>query len=125
MNSIKHFSDERLSMYIFIPKSHGMFAAELRTAHSARDKRKVCQLIESIPFDRWIYTDSPEAVASYDGVRIAAQSYGGSGINTYDRIYVNVLWPDQSLDFLGEYTAEELQLPNYISPSLRTRRIAN
>jgi hypothetical protein len=66
-----------------------------------------------------------EAVASYDGARIAAHSYGGSGINIYDRIFLNVLWPDLTIDFLGEYTAEEMQLPNYIPPSPQPMRIAS
>lgn len=102
-----------------------MFAAELRNAHKSRDKRAVCRLIESIPADRWIYLDGPQAVAPYDGARIAAHLYGGSGINAYDRISLNVLWPDLTIDFLGEYTAEELRLPNYIAPSQRTMRIAS
>jgi hypothetical protein len=112
-------------MYIYIPKSPRMFAAELKNAHRSRDKQTICRLIESIPADRWIYLDGAEAVASYDGARIAAQSYGGSGINTYDRIFLNVLWPDLTIDFLGEYTAEEMQLPNYIPPSPRPMRIAS
>jgi hypothetical protein len=94
-----------------------MFAAELKNAHRSRDKQTICRLIESIPADSWIYLDGAEAVASYDGARIAAHSYGGSGINIYDRIFLNVLWPDLTIDFLGEYTAEEMQLPNYIPPS--------
>ena len=102
-----------------------MFAAELRTAHTSRDRRRVCQLIESIPADKWIYLDGPQAVAPYDGTRIAAHLYGGSGINTYDRISLNVLWPDLTIDFLGEYTADEMQLPNYIPPSQRPMRIAS
>jgi hypothetical protein len=66
--------------------------------------------MESVSVGKWFYFDGPEAVASYDGVRIAAHS---SRINRA-RIYVNVLWPNQTLDFLGEFTAEELQLPSYI-----------
>jgi hypothetical protein len=58
-----------------------MFAAELKNAHRSRDKQTICRLIESIPADRWIYLDGAEAVASYDGARIAAQSCGGSGIH--------------------------------------------
>jgi len=112
-------------MYIYIPMSPRMFAAELKNAHRSRDKQTICRLIESIPADRWIYLDGAEAVASYDGARIAAHSYGGSGINTYDRIFLNVLWPDLTIDFLGEYTAEEMQLPNYIPPSPRPMRIAS
>jgi hypothetical protein len=104
--------NESLSTYIYIPMSQPMFVAELKNAHRSRDKQTICRLIESIPADRWIYLDGPEAVASYDGARIAAHSYGGSGINTYDRIFLNVLWPDLTIDFLGEYTAEEMQLPN-------------
>ena len=50
-----------------------MFAAELKNAHRSRDKQTICRLIESIPADRWIYLDGAEAVASYDGARIAAQ----------------------------------------------------
>jgi hypothetical protein len=111
-------------MYIDIPMSQRMFAAELKNAHRSGNKQTICRLIESIPAERWIYLDGAEAVASYDGARIAAHSYGGSGINTYDRIFLNVLWPDLTIDFLREYTAEEMQLPNYIPPSSRPMRIA-
>jgi len=110
------------NMYINIPRNPRGFAAELRTAHRSKDRGRVCQLIESIPPDRWIYLDGPEAVTSYDGARIAA--HGGSVMDTYDRIYLSVLWPDQTMDLLGEYTAEELRLPTYIPPSHQSRRIA-
>ncbi len=87
-----------LSTYIYIPLSRQMFAAELKTAQKSRDKQTICRLIESIPADKWIYLDGAEAVASYNGASIAAHSYGGSGINTYDRIFLTVLWPDLTID---------------------------
>jgi hypothetical protein len=102
-------------MYINIPKNPTVFAADLRIAHTSKDRRRVCQLIEAVPADRWIQLDGPEAVASYGGARIAARSYGGDGINSYERVCLNVLWPDFTIDLLGEYTAQELQLPNYRS----------
>jgi hypothetical protein len=100
-------------MYINFPKNPTLFAADLRIAHAAKDRRRVCQLIQAVPADRWIRLDGPEAVTSYGGARIAARSYGGDGISCYERVSLNVLWPDSTIDFLGEYTAQELQLPNY------------
>jgi hypothetical protein len=102
-----------MSMYINFPKNPTLFAADLRIAHASKDRRRVCQLIEAVPADRWIRLDGPEAVTSYGGARIAARSYGGDGISCYERVSLNVLWPDSTIDFLGEYTAQELQLPNY------------
>jgi hypothetical protein len=100
-------------MYINIPKNPTVLASDLRIAHTSKDRRRVCQLIEAVPADRWIHLDGPEAVASYGGARIAARSYGGDGIGSYERVCLDVLWPDLTIDFLGEYTAQELQLPNY------------
>jgi hypothetical protein len=102
-------------MYINIPKNPTVFAADLRNAHRSKDRRTVCGLIEAVPVDRWIHLDGPEAVASYGGARIAARFYGGDGTSSYERVFINVLWSDLTIDFLGEYTAQELQLPNYRS----------
>jgi hypothetical protein len=93
-----------------------MFADELRKALQNRDRGVICRLIEGIPVSRWSYVGSPvHAQAWEDSVGIAVHHVsGGSGINTYDSVSVNIQWPDGTTDFGGKYSAEELRLPNYI-----------
>jgi hypothetical protein len=91
-----------------------MFAGEFRQACEARDRVAICRLIASVPEDRWTFPDR-RAEASYDSVRVCVHWLsGGSGINTYKTVSVAILWPDGSSDFAGQYSAEELPLPNYI-----------
>jgi hypothetical protein len=98
-----------------------MFADELRKAVQERDRAGICRLIEGIPAGDWGYPGSPPyAQAWKDSVEIAVLHVsGGSGINTYDRVSVNIRWPDGRKDFGGCYSAGELRLPNYIHPSRR------
>jgi len=99
------------------------FAIELSDAFVSRDRRKICQLVKSIPVTHWTYP-AGAAQATYDKVIIFAQGTGGSGINTYELISVNAKWLDETEKavFLGQYTAEELPLPNYIPKSERTEQ---
>ena len=98
-----------------------MFADELRKAIQGRNRTAVCVLIEAIPADRWQYSGSPvRAEAWYESVHIVVHhASGGTGINTYDDVSVNVRLPDCEPEFADKYSAEELRLPNYIPPSER------
>jgi hypothetical protein len=98
-----------------------MFADELRRAIRDGDGAAICRLIEAIPAADWSYLGSPVyAQARKDSVEIAVHHVsGGSGINTYDSVSVYIRWPDGTKGFGGEYSAEELRLPNYIPPSQR------
>ena len=88
-------------MYINIPKNPRVFAADLRIAHTSKDRRRACQSEQLSPADRWIQLDGPEAVASYGGARIAARSYGGDGTGSYERVCLDVLWPDLTREDSG------------------------
>jgi hypothetical protein len=98
-----------------------MFADDLRKALQERNRAEICDLIEAIPPDCWQYTGSPvRAEARYASVYIVVQHVsGGTGINTYDDVSVNVRFPDGEPEFAGKYSADELRLPNYIPPSQR------
>jgi len=100
-----------------------MFGDELRRAVRDRDRAGICRLIQAISASRWCYPGSPpHAQAVEDSVEIRVHRIsGGSGINTYDSVSVLIRWPDGSWDSGGQYTAEELRLPNYIPPSQRVR----
>jgi hypothetical protein len=101
--------------------SAGKFARELRTAHASKDKRRECQLIESIP-DQWSFFGSRAEIV-YEEVRIVAHGIGGSGINTCGIYSVSVTWPDGTPGILGKYSAGgELRLPNYVPASDRLKR---
>jgi len=97
------------------------FAARLRAAKESQDRNEISLLIESVP-SPWSFPQGHYAEAVYDGVRIAAHSAGGSGINTYSSISVNVLWPDGQPDFLGQYSVAELRLANHIVQPARIRQ---
>lgn len=86
-----------------------------------RNRAEICGLLETIPPDRWEYTGSPvRAEARYGSVYIVVQHLsGGTGINTYDDVSVNVRFTDGGPEFLGKFSAEELRLPNYIPLSER------
>ena len=83
------------------------------------DRKVLCTLIESIPADRWKLYPSPGmgmAIASREWVDVIVHHLsGGSGINTYDSVAVNVKWSNGEGQYLGVFSAEELKLPNYIS----------
>lgn len=98
-----------------------MFADELRKAIQDRNRAAICRLIEAIPANQWRYTGSPvRAEAWYESVHIVVHHIsGGTGINTYNHVSVNVRLPDREPEFAGKYSAEELRLPNYIPPSQR------
>jgi len=73
-----------------------MFADELRKAVQGGDTAAICRLIEAIPARDWSYPGSPPyAQAWKDSVEIAVLHVsGGSGINTYDSVSVNIRWHD-------------------------------
>jgi hypothetical protein len=98
-----------------------MYANDLRKAMEEGNRAEVCGLLGVIPPDHWQYTGSPvRAEARYESVCIVVQHVsGGTGINTYDEISVNVRFPDGKPESLGKFSAEELRLPNYIPPSQR------
>jgi len=91
-----------------------MFLTEFMRACELKDRAAIAQLIESIPAKCWVYPCG-HAEAWYESVGIAAQRLsGGSGINTYETVSVTVLRPDDNTSFAGQYSADELHLPNYI-----------
>lgn len=98
-----------------------MFASEFRAAFERKDRNAICRVLESIPAKCWRYPGNPPyAETLYDSVSIVVQWLsGGRGINTYDTVSVNVRWPNRKTDCAGQYSAEELRLPNYIPPSQR------
>jgi hypothetical protein len=98
-----------------------MFADELRKAVQNGDRATICRLIEGIPASHWSYPGSPlHAQARQYSVDIAVHHVsGGSGINTYDTVSVNIRWPDGTMQFGGSHSADELRLPNYIPPAVQ------
>jgi hypothetical protein len=96
-----------------------MFADEMKRAVRDRDRAGICRLIEAIPASRWSYPGSPPCAEAWHGsVHIVIHHCsGGTGINTYDTVSVNVRFPDGEPEWAGKYSAEELRLPNYIPPS--------
>ena len=96
-----------------------MFAIEFKAALERKDRNVICRLIQSIPVNCWHYPGNPPySQTRHDSVVIVVRS-GGGGINTYETVSVNVQWPDGKMDFAGQYSAEELRLPNYIPLSER------
>jgi glycyl-tRNA synthetase alpha chain len=98
------------------------FAARLRAAKNSGDRNEMSLLVESVPSNRWSFPQVHYAEAVYDGVRIAAHSGGGSGINTYTNVSVSILWPDGQPDSLGQYSEAELRLPNHLSQAGGARK---
>jgi hypothetical protein len=98
-----------------------MFAEGLRKAIEDRNRAAICWLIESMSPDCWsCVANPPHAQAWQDDVGIAMHHVsGGSGIDTYDSVSVSVLWADGRVEFGGQYTADELRLPNYVPVSRR------
>jgi hypothetical protein len=96
-----------------------MFDVKLRAAHKSKDRGEKCGLMESVPANCWRYVGNPpHAQAWFDSVGIIVHALtGGSGINTYDTVSISVLWPDGETEYLGQYSSEELRLPNYIPRS--------
>ena len=98
-----------------------MFAHEFREALQRKDREAICRLIEGIPANRWHFEGSPIHAETWcESVHIVVQHVsGGTGINTYDTVSVNVRFPSGSPEFAGKYSADELRLPNYIPLSER------
>jgi hypothetical protein len=89
-------------------------------ACEARDRATVCALIAAIPANDWEVI--PGRATSYlSPVTIQVwHASGGSGINTYETVGVSVLRDDDALPlFVSTFTAEELQIPNYIPKEAR------
>jgi hypothetical protein len=99
------------------PEERKQLFVGLRAALDSKDKDGICRLKQSIPANCWQYGPGRAAVLWQDSVASIAALAGN--INTYKKVCVNIMWLDGRPDFLGEYAAEELRLPNYIPPSER------
>ena len=90
-------------------------AENLINACNAKDRTTICTLIAAIPVNEWHVT---EGHATSDQAHVTVQvehASGGTGINTYETVYVSVLLDDQDMPlYWSTFTSEELRLPNYI-----------
>jgi len=88
-----------------------MFVDDLKAAVVAKNQKRTCQLIMSIPVKNWRYPGSPShAEASFEGVNIVMYPKSGR-LDTCEAFMVSVLWPDKITEFLGEYATQELRIP--------------
>jgi hypothetical protein len=97
-------------------------AKDLIDACEARNRAIICRLIAAIPEKVWEVI--PGRATSYlPPVTIQVwHASGGSGINTYETVHVQILLDGQVLPrFASTFTAEELQIPNYISKEVRSQ----
>lgn len=93
-----------------------MFHTDLRKASKTQNRAAVCQLIHSIPADCWIYPGDPWAETTYDSVKITAHRFPRDpGLNAFDIVHLDAIWPSGTRDSLGSYRAEELKVPCYPS----------
>jgi hypothetical protein len=95
-------------------------AKELIDACVVRDRPTICRLIAAIPANNWQVV--PGRATSYLApVTIQVwHASGGSGINTYETVHVQLLHDDQILPlFAGTFTEAELRIPNFIPKELR------
>jgi hypothetical protein len=95
-------------------------AKELINACGAKNRAIVLRLIAAIPREGWQVIPGL-ATSCLTPVTIQVwHASGGSGINTYETVHVSVLLDDQVAPiFAGTFTAEELQIPNYIPKEVR------
>ena len=93
---------------------------ELISACETKNRAMVCELIASIPKDRWEVIPR-RATSCLAPVTIQVwHAYGGSGINTYETVHVSVLLDGQDMPiFAGTFTVEELRISTYIPKELR------
>jgi hypothetical protein len=90
-------------------------AKGLIDACQPRDRASIARLVAAIAAKDWHI--KPGLATSYlDPVTVQAwHGSGGTGINTYETLHVQVLLDGQDRPlFADTFTAEELQLPNYI-----------
>jgi len=90
-------------------------ALELLAACEARDRARISTLVTSIPRQHWTVIPG-QAMVELEPLRILVwHENGGSGINTYETIIVQVIVDEESAkQFSYRFSADELQLPNYI-----------
>ena len=96
-------------------------AKELIDACEPRDRAAVCGLVAGIAADQWLIIPG-RATACLPPVTVQVWHVsGGSGINTYETVNVQVLLDGDVLPcFSDTFTAEELQIPNYIPIEVRS-----
>lgn len=90
-------------------------APELIAACEARDRARISTLVSAIPREAWIVIPDV-AMVQLDQLRILVwHESGGSGINTYETVIVQVIVDeDDERQFSYKFSADELRLPNYI-----------
>ena len=107
------------------PKEEKQFEDALKRAVEAKDRTAICRLIESISKSSWGSSTSggsSMAIANVKWTRIVVHHVsGGSGINTYETVSVNVDWSTGSAEYIGTFSSDELKLPNYIPKHKRTK----
>jgi hypothetical protein len=93
---------------------HGI-ASELIAACESRDRVRISTLVSSVPRDKWTVIPG-QAMVQLNTLRILIwHESGGSGINTYETIIVQVIVDEENAkQFSYKFSADELQLPNYI-----------
>jgi hypothetical protein len=89
----------------------------LKEARKRKDSAKILELLQTIR--DWEYGQNGEhAEVILGNVRVSVYPLGG-GINTYKELSARVRWENGDCAFLGAFSAEELRLPNYVSPEQR------
>lgn len=90
-------------------------APELIAACEARDRTRISTLVSSIPRQAWTVIPG-QAMVELEPLRIVVwHETGGSGINTYETVIVQVFVDQENTKhFSYRFSADELQLPNYI-----------
>lgn len=90
-------------------------APELIAACEARDRARISTLVASIPRHAWTVIPG-QAMVQLEPLRILVwHESGGSGINTYETVIVQVFVDEENpKQFSYRFAADELQLPNYI-----------
>jgi hypothetical protein len=97
----------------------GTFEMELKRFVDTKDRTGLCTFLESIPANHWKVTEGM-AITSREWVDIIVLHVsGGSGINTYETVAINVKWSNGDVKYLGAFSSEELKLPNYIPVQVR------
>jgi len=89
-------------------------APELIAACEARDRARIKTLVSSIPREAWTVIPGV-AMVQLEPLRILVwRESGGSGINTYETLIVQVIVDEgNARQFSYRFSADELQLPNY------------
>src|ERR1700722_17114359 len=90
-------------------------APELIAACEERDRARVGTLVSSIPREAWTVIPG-QAMVQLETLRILVwHETGGSGVNTYETVIVQIIVDEKnSKQFSYRFSANELQLPNYV-----------